>query len=76
MIVLGIILGLAVAGGLAGAVWFGVPLMLDRPALVARAGRAETQVQALDATLAITRAQYETERAMWAAAQDDWEGAR
>jgi hypothetical protein len=67
---------LLVAGGLAAGVWCGVVALADRPALVARAGRAEGQVAALDATLAITRAQYDTERQLWAAALGEAEETR
>lgn len=68
------LVGLTVAAGLAAAVWVGWPVLWDRSALAVRAGRAESHVAALDATLAITRAQYDTERQLWAAALGKTEG--
>jgi len=64
---LGVLGSLLVAGGLAAGVWWGWAVLRDRPALLARAGVAERQVAALDARLAISRVEYDTERALWAA---------
>jgi hypothetical protein len=69
--VLGMMVGLVVAGALAAGVWFGWTVLRDRPALIVRAQVAEQQAAALDATLAITRTQYETERQLWATAYDE-----
>ena len=60
-----------VSGGLAGGVWLAWTVLEDRPALLARASVAEQQVAALDARLEISRVEYDTERALWAAALEE-----
>lgn len=66
--VLAVLLGLVVALTLAAGVSLAWTVLQDRPALLARASVAEQQVAALDARLAISRVEYDTERTLWAAA--------
>lgn len=64
VVLLGVLVALAVAAG----VWRGWAVLRDRPILLMRAQVAEQQVAALDARLQISRVQYDTERALYAAA--------
>lgn len=72
VVLLGVVVALAVAAG----VWWGWTVLRDRPALLMRAQVAEQQVAALDARLALSRVEYATERALYAAALEQSGPAR